>query len=117
MERIFKAFLNSLHALKYLLRNEKAVIQEAVLFIISIPVALYITKDWSSFLLLTGSILFVMIVEILNTAIEATCNAITHDYREDIKIAKDAGSLAVLLSIILAIGVWGWITIKTVFSF
>lgn len=117
MERIFKAFLNSLHALKYLLRYEKAVIQEAVLFIISIPVALYITKDWSSFLLLTGSILFVMIVEILNTAIEATCNAITHDYREDIKIAKDAGSLAVLLSIILAIGVWVWITIKTVFSF
>lgn len=116
MERIFKAFLNSLRALKYLLGHEKAVIQETVIFIISIPLALYITKDCSSFLLLTGSILFVIIVEILNTAIEATCNAITRDYREDIKIAKDAGSLAVLLSIVLATGVWILIITKTLFS-
>ena len=115
MERIFKAFLNSLHALKYLLTYEKAVIQEAVLFVISIPIAFFVTKDWGSFLLLTGSILFVIIVEVLNTAIEACCNAITRDYRKDIKIAKDAGSLAVLLSIVLTICIWVAVMLKTLF--
>ena len=74
MERIFKAFLNSLHALEYLLTHEKALIQEAAFFVISIPVAFFITKDWGSFLLLIGSILFVIIVEVLNTAIEACFN-------------------------------------------
>lgn len=115
MERIFKAFMNSLHALEYLLTHEKALIQEAAFFVISIPVAFFITKDWGSFLLLIGSILFVIIVEVLNTAIEACCNAVTRDYREDIKIAKDAGSLAVLLSIVLTICIWIAVILKTLF--
>lgn len=115
MERLFKAFLNSLRAVKYLLTHEKAVIQETILFVISLPVAFFLTDNWQSFLLLCGSILFVIIVEVLNTAIEATCNAITREYREDIKIAKDAGSLAVLLSILLTICIWISVILKTLF--
>ena len=115
MERLFKAFLNSLHALGYLLTHEKAIIQEAVVFLVSLPIAFFITKEWGSFLLLTGSIVFVIIVEVLNTAIEAACNAVTRDYREEIKIAKDAGSLAVLLSIILTICIWMTVIIQTLF--
>ena len=115
MERLFKAFLNSLCAVKYLLTHEKAVIQETILFVISLPVAFFLTDNWQSFLLLCGSVLFVIIVEVLNTAIEATCNAITREYREDIKIAKDAGSLAVLLSILLTICIWISVILKTLF--
>lgn len=115
MKRIFNALLNSLRALRYLLSHEKAIIEESVIFIISLPIAFYIAEDVGSFLLLIGSVVFVIIVEVLNTAIEATCNALTRDYRDEIRIAKDAGSLAVLLSIVMAIVIWSWIIIKTLF--
>ncbi|MHC5308126.1 diacylglycerol kinase [Bartonella sp. LJL80] len=115
MQRVFHAFLNSLRALKHLLCHEKAVQQEAVFFVLSIPVALFFARTVGEFIALVGSVLFVMIVEILNTAIEASCNALTRDFRDDIRIAKDAGSLAVLLSIVLALAIWGWIISKTLF--
>lgn len=114
MKRIFNALLNSLRALKYLMSHEKAIIQESICFVISLPIAFYIAQDLGSFLLLIGAILFVIIIEVLNTAIEATCNAISRDYNKEIGIAKDAGSLAVLLSIVMAIGVWIWIILKTI---
>ncbi|WP_297323426.1 diacylglycerol kinase [uncultured Bartonella sp.] len=115
MKRIFNAFLNSLRALKYLLSHEKAIIQEFVFFLVSLPFAFCLAKDCASFLLLAGSIFFVILIEVINTAIEATCNAITREYNKDVKIAKDAGSLAVLLSIIIAIVIWSWMIIKTLF--
>lgn len=115
MKRVFNAFLNSMHALNYLLGHEKAVLQEAIVLVLSIPFAIFFAKGFGEFLLLVGAILFVLIIEIINTAIEACCNAQTRDYREDIKIAKDAGSLAVLLAIVLAFAIWSWIVIKSLF--
>jgi diacylglycerol kinase (ATP) len=48
-----------------------------------------------------------LMVEVLNTAIEAACNAVTREKRDDIRIAKDCGSLAVLIACVLAAAVWG----------
>ncbi|EEY06783.1 diacylglycerol kinase [Brucella pinnipedialis M163/99/10] len=72
MQRILLAFLNSMRALKHLAGNEKAVQQELLLFLISLPVAGFLAPTWLAFLLMTGSILFLVLVEVLNTAIEAT---------------------------------------------
>jgi diacylglycerol kinase (ATP) len=104
MDRIVKAFFNSVAAWNHLIRSEKAVQQEAALLALALPLALFVAADAGSWLALTGSIL---LVEILNTGIEAVCDAVSPDFDANIKIAKDCGSLAVLLSIILAISVWG----------
>ena len=48
-----------------------------------------------------------MIVEVLNTAVEAACDAVSQDFHPQIELAKDCGSLAVLISVILVAGVWG----------
>ncbi|MEL4069199.1 diacylglycerol kinase [Ochrobactrum sp. GPK 3] len=113
MQRIFLAFLNSMRALKYLAGNEKAVQQELVLFLISLPVAFFLAPTWLAFLLMTGSILFLMMVEILNTGIEATCDAVSLDFHKEIQIAKDCGSLAVLIAIIFVVTTWGYVLISS----
>lgn len=115
MKRVFNAYLNSIRALKYLLKHEKAVFQEAVIFVLSIPAAVSLAKEIGEFFLLVGVVLLVLIVEVLNTAIEASCNALTREFSSDIRIAKDAGSLAVLLSIIFALAIWCWIIARTLF--
>jgi diacylglycerol kinase (ATP) len=113
MQRIFLAFLNSMRALKYLAGNEKAVQQELVLFLISLPVAFFLAPTWLAFLLMTGSILFLMMVEILNTGIEATCDAVSLDFHKEIQIAKDCGSLAVLIAIIFVVATWGYVLVSS----
>ncbi|MGU3398418.1 diacylglycerol kinase [Brucellaceae bacterium D45D] len=113
MQRLFLAFINSMRALRYLAGNEKAVQQELVLFLVSFPLAFFLAPSWLTFLLMTGSILFLLMVEILNTGIEAACDAVSLDFHKEIQIAKDCGSLAVLISIIFTFAVWAYILIDT----
>lgn len=108
MERLVKAFVNSVRAFRRLMRTEKAFQQELGLLVLSIPVALYLADSWRGFALLVGSIIFLMIVEVLNTGIEATCDALSREFHSEIQLAKDCGSLAVLLSIVLVASVWGF---------
>jgi len=105
--RLWNAFLNSISAWRHLIRHERAFQQEVLLLITSTPLGWYLAEDVGHFTILMGSILILIVVETLNTGIEAACNAITREYNKDIKLAKDCGSLAVLLVIFLVIGVWG----------
>jgi diacylglycerol kinase (ATP) len=107
LDRIVKAFYNSVAAWRVLIRSEKAFQQEVALLAAALPLAWLLAADGRSFLMLAGSVLLILIVEVLNTGIEAACDAFTREFHADIKIAKDCGSLAVLLSILLAAGVWG----------
>jgi diacylglycerol kinase (ATP) len=107
MDRVIKAFFNSMRALAHLGRTEKAVQQELAVLALSFPAAWFVAQAFWHGAALVGSIVFVLIVEILNTGIEAACNAVSREFHADIRIAKDAGSLAVLLSILMAVGVWG----------
>ena len=107
MDRIFKAFYNSVAAWRHLIVSEKAFQQEAALLAAALPVGWFLAADARTYLMLIGSVILVLIVEVLNTAIEAACDALSREFHADIKIAKDCGSLAVLLSILLAAGVWG----------
>lgn len=106
MQRLLLAFVNSMRALRHLAVHEKAVQQELILFILSVPVAAAIAPSALSFLALTGSMLFLIMIEVLNTGIEAACNAVSRDFQRDIQIAKDCGSLAVLISVVLVATVW-----------
>lgn len=108
MERLIKAFGHSTRALWHLASNEKAVQQELILLGLALPVGWLLAPGIGYYLLMLAALLGLLLVEILNTAIEATCNAITREFREDIKLAKDCGSLAVLIAVILAGGVWAY---------
>lgn len=107
MERLINAFRNSVRAFDRLIRNEKAFQQEVILLIVAIPLALFVATSWSGYALLIGAMLFLILVEVLNTGIEAACDAVSRDFHVDIQLAKDCGSLAVLISIIIVAGIWG----------
>jgi len=106
MRRLLDAFFNSSRAFRQLARTEKAFQQELALLGISIPAAWFLATTWHGFALLVGSILFLILAEVINTALEAACDAISQDFNADIQLAKDCGSLAVLITILLVAGVW-----------
>jgi diacylglycerol kinase (ATP) len=106
MERLFKAFRSSMQAANHLLRHETAFQQEVTLLVFALPLGWYFASTWRGYALLLGSLLLLMIVEVLNTGIEAACNAVSREFNMDIKLAKDCGSLAVLIAVVLAGGVW-----------
>jgi diacylglycerol kinase (ATP) len=114
MQRIISAFFNSVAAFRGLMASEKAFQQEVAVLAVGAPLAFFVSPDPLVRYILIGAILFVIIVEVLNTGIEAACNAVSREFNADIKIAKDCGSLAVLLAIglsgtIWAMAVWAWL--------
>jgi diacylglycerol kinase (ATP) len=106
MRRLINAFRNSRAGLTYLARHEAAFRTEIALLVISVPVAWWLAESLGSFIWLVGSIVVIMIVEMLNTGIEQVCNGLSRSDMEEIKIAKDCGSAAVLLATLLAGAVW-----------
>lgn len=106
MRRLIEAAKNSVRAWKVLIQHEEAFRQEAIVLALALPVAWFVAASWRGFALLIGAILLVMIVEVLNTGIEAACDAFSREFNTDIRLAKDCGSLAVAMSLLLAGGVW-----------
>ncbi len=86
--------------------GETAFRQEAMLSFVLLPVSFWLGQNWIEIALLTGSVLLVMIVELLNTCIESAIDRIGPEWHDLSKRAKDMGSAAVLLSLLLALGIW-----------
>ena len=105
LNRVWHAFGYSLSGLKAGW-HEKAFRQEAIGAFVLLPLAFYVGKTWQETALLAGAVLLVMIVELLNTGIESTIDRIGPEWHELAKRAKDTGSAAVLLSLLLCIAVW-----------
>lgn len=106
MFRVLKAFLYSSQGLWAALRYETAFRQEFLVFLILVPVAFFATPVWFERLVLLGSWLLVMMFELINSGLEQVCDAITLEKKDWIKKVKDYGSAAVLLSMMLAFGLW-----------
>ncbi|WP_099866700.1 diacylglycerol kinase [Pararhizobium haloflavum] len=106
MQRIYHAFRHSCAGIYYAAGHEASFKQELILFAIAVPLAALISDSLVMFLVLIGVVVFMMIVELLNTAVEAVCNGLSRNYMEEIKIAKDCGSAAVLFSVMLSGSVW-----------
>ena len=107
MKRLVEAFWNSLAGLRFLATHEKAFRQEILLLIAALFVGLPLSEDWRGYALLISVLLILMMVEALNTGIEKACDALSVEFDERIKVAKDCGSLAVLIAAIIAIWTWG----------
>lgn len=86
--------------------GETAFRQEAIFAMALVPLAFWVGQSWVETSLLAGSVLLVMIVELLNTCVESAIDRIGTEWHELSKRAKDMGSAAVLLSLLLCAGVW-----------
>jgi diacylglycerol kinase (ATP) len=86
--------------------DEAAFRLEACLSFLMLPLAFFLGRGWVEVALLAGSVLLVLIVELLNTAIEAAIDRIGPEHHALSKRAKDMGSAAVFLSLLFAGGVW-----------
>jgi diacylglycerol kinase (ATP) len=86
--------------------RETAFRQEALAAFVLLPLSFFIGHGWVEVALLAGSVLIVLAVELLNTAIEATVDRIGPEWHEFSKRAKDMGSAAVLLSLVVCAGIW-----------
>lgn len=105
--RIIKAAGYSWKGIRAAWINEAAFRQEAVAVSLAIAIACWLDVDAITRVLLIGSVALVMIVEILNSAIEAVVDRIGTELHELSGRAKDMGSAAVLMSILLALATWG----------
>ncbi len=106
LERIVRAAGYSAAGLRTALASESAFRQEALLAVVLLPAAFWLGRGWVEVALLAGSVLLVLIVELLNSAVEATVDRVSFELHELSKRAKDFGSAAVLLSLLLAGGIW-----------
>ena len=104
--RILFAFKHSGKGFQFLLKNEAAFQQELVLAVLLVPLSFLIKQTLTELLLLLMVLALVLIVEILNTAIETVVDRIGLEHHELSGLAKDLGSAAVLLSLLFAAGVW-----------
>ncbi|WP_435217096.1 diacylglycerol kinase [Luminiphilus sp. nBUS_07] len=104
--RVLLAFRNSGKGFKFLIKNEAAFQQELVLAILLAPLSFLISQSLSELILLLLTLALVLVVEILNTAVEAVVDRIGLEHHELSGLAKDLGSAAVLLSLLFAAGVW-----------
>jgi diacylglycerol kinase (ATP) len=86
--------------------GETAFRQEALAGVVLLPLSAWLGRTWVETALLGGSVLIVMIVELLNTGIETAIDRIGPEWHDLSKRAKDMGSAAVLLSLLLCVGVW-----------
>jgi len=106
LKRIVNATGYSLAGLKAAFRNEAAFRQELFLMVILVPVALWLGENSLEKAVLIFSLLLVLIVELLNSAIESTNDRVSHEQHELTGRAKDIASAAVSLSLLNAAVIW-----------
>lgn len=106
LTRVWNAFFYSLAGLKAAYRHEDAFRQEALLAAVLIPLAFVLTPDNLARALMVGSVLLVLIVELINSAIEATVDRISLKDHVLAKRAKDIGSASVFVALVNVIVMW-----------
>jgi diacylglycerol kinase (ATP) len=107
MTRLLKAFGNSMKGFAGVYKHEAAFRQELLLAIVLVPLGFYLGHTGIERALLVGSVLLVLLVEILNSAVEAVVDRIGLERHELSGLAKDMGSAAVFLSLVMVAVTWG----------
>lgn len=106
IDRVRRALGYSMQGLVLAIRSESAFRQEAALALVMLPAAFWLGKGWVEVALLAGTVVLVLIVELLNSGIEAAIDRVSMDLHELSKRAKDFGSAAVLLALLICGGTW-----------
>ena len=116
LSRIVHATGYSAQGIGAAVRHESAFRQEGLLAVVMLPAALWLGRSWVEGVLLAGTVLLVLIVELLNSGIEAVVDRVSYEHHELSKRAKDYGSAAVLLSLLLCGGTWGTLLWQRLFT-
>ena len=111
LKRLINACYFSVAGFKATWTHEEAFRQEVILFVISTPIAIWLGHTAIEKVLLIGSIVLVMLVELLNSAVEAVVDRVGFEHHELSGRAKDIGSAAVMLSLAWAATTWASILI------
>jgi diacylglycerol kinase (ATP) len=106
LDRIVRAAGYSMDGLALAYRGESAFRQETWAAVLLLPAAFWLGRGWVEVALLAGSVLLVLIVELLNSGIEAAIDRVSYELHDLSKRAKDLASAAVLLSLLLCAGIW-----------
>ena len=112
LKRVINALKYSIAGTSAAFKHEDAFRQEVFLTVLLVPIAFYIAKTPFHCALMISSLLLIIIVELLNSAIEATVDRISIKHHMLAKRAKDIGSAAVFFSLINAAVIWILILIK-----
>lgn len=112
VKRLWRATINSWHGLVAATQSEKAFREELVALAIGVPLAFFLTADAGERFALIGTLVFILIVELLNTAIEKLSDRVTLDHDPALKCIKDMGSAAIFLSLLPAGAVWLWVLVE-----
>ena len=107
IKRIIKAFGYSFQGIKATYKSEAAFRIEIVFFIIFLPLGLYLGETNIEKAVLVGSLFIVLLAEVVNSAIEAVVDRISTEQHPLAGRAKDMGSAAVLISLVMVLTVWG----------
>jgi len=107
--RVWNAFFYSIEGFKAAFRHEDAFRQELLLALVCIPLALWLEPGAIGRALMIGALFLVLIVELVNSAIEAVIDRVSLEKHDLAKRAKDIGSAAVLLSLVNAATIWALI--------
>ena len=110
MKRLWNALFYSLAGLRAAW-HEPALRLEMVMLVVAIPFALWLPVGALERLLLTGSVVAIFVVEILNTSVEAAIDRISEELHPLSKLAKDLGSAAVFIAALFAAAVWLTVTV------
>ena len=111
LRRVWNALNYSLSGLRAAYLNEDAFRQETLLATLMIPLALILPSSGIGKAMMIGSVLLVLIVELLNSAIEAAVDRISLDHHRLSKRAKDIGSAAVLIALLNVLATWALVMI------
>jgi diacylglycerol kinase (ATP) len=106
LQRILNAFHYSMAGLAAAWRHEQAFRQESWLALILVPTAFFMPASGLGKALMVGSVLLVLMVELLNSAIEAVVDRVSLDQHDLARRAKDIGSAAVFVSLVNVPAVW-----------
>lgn len=112
MLRCFSTMLYSIKGLKAAWKYEESFRQEVMIFVITTPLALYFGQNLTEKVLMIGSIVLLLVVELLNSAIETVVDRVSTEQHELSGRAKDLGSAAVMLCILGAIAIWAAILLN-----
>ncbi len=106
LDRVIRATGYSMAGLASAYRGESAFRQEFWLAALLFPTAFWLGRGWVEIALLAGSLMLVLIVELLNSGIEAAIDRVSYELHDLSKRAKDLASAAVFLSLLLCAGIW-----------
>jgi diacylglycerol kinase (ATP) len=106
LTRIRAAFWHTIGGLREGLKSEAAIKQEVAVALIALPVSVFIATDLWTWVALIGSLLVLLAIEFLNTAIERLCNHVEPETHDAIRVTKDLASAGVFFAIALAGLIW-----------